>query len=203
MSNPFVVSDAGPLLALAKLNALELLTKLYGVVYTSPIVHAETVAKGLAQDAPDASLLQEYFARGVLVVKTLDTSPTLREPIKIHAGERESIQLAIQLRAAQFLVDDSRARQVAEHKFSAIGLSTIVRGTLGIIYISFQTSYLSRDQAIQLLESIKTRRDIWIRAELCDKVLQLIRTEQMSGFIKPVVDISKLHDDCEDSLLDE
>lgn len=174
MSEQIVVTDAGPLLALAKLDALELLIKLYGVVYTSPIVFDETVTKGLAQGAPDVFLLNRYFDRSVLIVKTTSSLTTLQEPLKIQAGERESIQLAIQLRASEFLVDDLHARKVAEQNFAAAKLATSVRGTLGIIYLSFQKGFLSRDQAIQLIESIKTRRDIWISVKLCNKVLQLI-----------------------------
>lgn len=174
MSEQIVVTDAGPLMALAKLDALELLARLYGVVHTTPIVFDETVAKGMAQGAPDASLLNRYFDRSVLIVKTTQSLPALQEPLKIQAGERASIQLAIRLRASEFLVDDLHARKVAEQNFAAAKLATTVRGTLGIIYLSFQKGLVSQTQAIQLIESIKIRRDIWISAKLCDAVLQLI-----------------------------
>jgi Domain of unknown function (DUF3368) len=49
---------------------------------------------------------------------------------------------------------------------------------LGIIYLSFQQGYLPRERAIQLLETLKLRRDIWISTRLCDKVLRLVRTQQ-------------------------
>ncbi len=175
MNDQVVVSNAGPLLALAKLEALDLLARLYRVIYTSPIVFDETVTQGLALNAPDASLLKENFDRGVLAVTGLESPTALDEPIKIHDGERESIQLAIQLHASEFLIDDSRARKVAEQNFSSRKLQTVVRGTLGIIYLSLQNGLLSQAHAIQLLESIKIRRDIWISAKLCDKVLRLIR----------------------------
>lgn len=70
MSEQIVVTDAGPLLALAKLDALELLARLYGVVHTTPIVFDETVTEGMAQGASDASLLNRYFDRSVLIVRT-------------------------------------------------------------------------------------------------------------------------------------
>ncbi len=175
MTDPIVVSNAGPLLALAKLRALDLLTRLHHIVYTSPIVFDETVTQGLALNAPDALFLQEYFARGALAVTALQSPTALDEPIKIHDGERESIQLAIQLRASEFLIDDSRARKIAEQNFSARKLRTVIRGTLDIIYLGFQNGLLPQAQTIQLLESIKIRRDIWISAKLCDQVLWLVR----------------------------
>jgi predicted nucleic acid-binding protein len=176
VNQQIVVSDAGPLLALAKLEALDLLARLYHVVNTSPIVFDETVTQGLALNAADASLLKESFDNGILAITAVQSSNALDEPIKIHGGERESIQLAIQLRATEYLVDDSRARRIAEQNFSVALPSAIVRGTLGIIYLSFQQGYLPREHAIQLLETLKLRRDIWISTRLCDKVLRLVRT---------------------------
>lgn len=43
----FVVTDAGPLLALAKIDCLALLFQLYGTVFTTPAVYDETVKMGL------------------------------------------------------------------------------------------------------------------------------------------------------------
>lgn len=176
MIEHIVVSDAGPLIALGKLDAVYLLGVLYNIVYASPIVFDETVTAGLTQSATDASLIKGSFDQKILVAAVVQHPSKLREPLKIHEGERESIQLAIQLRASEFLVDDSRARQVAAQNFSVHKLPTVIRGTLGIIYTSFQNGLLTQDQTVQLIESIKVRRDIWISAKLCDKVLRLIRT---------------------------
>lgn len=175
MSEASAVSDAGPLLALAKLEALDLLAQLYNVVYVSPIVSQETVVAGLAQDAPDALLLQGYFDHGIFKSKSVQSPSSLNESLKIHKGERESIQLALQLRIPEFLVDDARARRVAEQNFASVQSKIAVRGTLGVIFLNFQKGSLSRDRAVHLIETIKLRRDIWISAELCEQVLHLIR----------------------------
>lgn len=175
MSDASAVSDAGPLLALAKLEALDLLAQLYNVVYVSPIVFQETVVAGLAQDAPDALLLQKYFDRGIFKSEPVQSPSSLNESLKIHKGERESIQLALQLRIPEFLVDDARARRVAEQNFASVQSKITVRGTLGVIFLNFQKRSLSRDRAVHLIETIKLRRDIWISAELCERVLHLIR----------------------------
>jgi predicted nucleic acid-binding protein len=53
-----VVSNAGPLMTLAKLSALDLLANLYGKVYTSQSVYDETVTEGLAIGADDVAELQ-------------------------------------------------------------------------------------------------------------------------------------------------
>ena len=49
-----VVSDAGPLVALAKLNLLHLLTELYGRVYFARSVYDEAVIEGMRLGHEDA-----------------------------------------------------------------------------------------------------------------------------------------------------
>ena len=58
------VADTGPLLALAKVNALDLLTQLYRPVITTPTVFTEAVTAGLAQNAPDVYVLEAAFKSG-------------------------------------------------------------------------------------------------------------------------------------------
>ena len=48
---PIVVSNAGPLIALAKLNRLDLLAELYGEVQIPRAVYNETVTQGLTYGA--------------------------------------------------------------------------------------------------------------------------------------------------------
>ena len=50
-----VISNAGPLMVLAKLNLLNLLKQLYGRVYFARSVYDETVIEGMRQGYEDAS----------------------------------------------------------------------------------------------------------------------------------------------------
>jgi predicted nucleic acid-binding protein len=173
-----VVTNAGPLMALAKLNALDLLANLYGKVYTSQSVYDETVTEGLAMGADDASELQSAYQRGLLEVASVDIrqSPTLNLPKLIHPGELDSILLALQLQADLLLIDDWDARQIAEANFRSLNAKANVKGTLGIIVTACQNRILDLQQAVELLEAIKFRRDIWISAELCDRVIDTVPT---------------------------
>ena len=58
---PRVVADAGPLMALAKLNVLPLLKRLYGRVLVSQTVYDEVVTEGLARGYPDAGVVQRLL----------------------------------------------------------------------------------------------------------------------------------------------
>jgi predicted nucleic acid-binding protein len=168
------VADTGPLLALAKVNALDLLTQLYRPVITTPTGFTEAVTAGLAQNAPDVYVLEAAFKGGWLQVRT-PTLASLPRPALVHRGEEESIRLAIELTADWLLVDDLEARRVALDNLAAAGVSTRVKGTLGVIVTACQQQYLAREQAIGLVNAIKARPDIWISRDLCDQVIRTIQ----------------------------
>jgi predicted nucleic acid-binding protein len=56
-----VISNAGPLMVLAKLNLLHLLKSLYGRVGFSRSVYTETVIEGMRQGYEDAYRLEDFF----------------------------------------------------------------------------------------------------------------------------------------------
>lgn len=176
-SPAIVVSNAGPLIALAKINALNLLTELYGRIYTVESVYHETVTEGLKLGAPDAPRIQQFYEQGILETKPLEAQPLPlpSQPKRIHPAEYESIQLTFQLKANLLLLDDWDARQVAEANFQALKTKTVIKGTLGIIVTAYQEQIITLTQAIELLEAIKLRRDIWISARLCDQVIRALQ----------------------------
>ena len=53
-----VISNAGPLIVLAKLNQLHLLRDLYGKVYFSSSVYHEVVTMGIKKGHEDAIILK-------------------------------------------------------------------------------------------------------------------------------------------------
>ncbi len=169
------VADTGPLLALAKVNAIDLLSQLYQQVIASPAVFTEVVTAGLAQNAPDAHLLNAAFTSCQLQVR----APTLTSlPISfpIHRGESESICLAIELGADWLLVDDFDARRAAKANFAATRVSTRAKGTLGVIVSAYQDERLTRQQAIDLVNAFKARPDVWISDKLCNQVIRTLQT---------------------------
>ena len=60
MSKP-VVANAGPLMALAKLNLLHLLKQLYGQVQFPRSVYEEVVVEGIRRGFEDAHTLQRFL----------------------------------------------------------------------------------------------------------------------------------------------
>lgn len=169
-----VVADAGPLIALAKINGLDALFDLYPSLLMTPTVYDEAITAGLALGADDAVRLQQAYEAGRLEVRA-PTLPRLPVSALLGAGEVDSIRLAIDLTVDWLLVDDLEARRAAQQNFETSHVSTAIQGTLGVIAASFRAGLVSREKAVALIQAIKGRPDIWISAELCDRVLESLK----------------------------
>jgi predicted nucleic acid-binding protein len=69
-----VVSDTGPLIALAKADQLPLLQQLFGQIHVPPAVHRES----LAESGPEADRLDDALTQFIGVAPVPPTSPELR-----------------------------------------------------------------------------------------------------------------------------
>ncbi|HYG64183.1 MAG TPA: DUF3368 domain-containing protein [Thermoanaerobaculia bacterium] len=169
-----VVADAGPLLALAKTDGLGVLFRLYPKIYSPPAVYEEVVTAGHRLSAPDAAIVEECFRSGHLELSepTRASLPVSRE---LGRGEEEGIRLALQKGADWLLMDDLDARRAAEACFRAAGAGTRVQGTLGVIVSAYQQNHLGRLEAIEIVERLNQRLDVWISPALCRRVIDLLK----------------------------
>lgn len=164
---PLVLCDAGPLIALGKLNRLHLLADLYGTVSVPRAVYREAVSEGLLRGLPDALTVRLFWeTQGWPVV---DVSEALRAAyvptVVLDPGETELLALAQAQPDSLILVDDEAARAEARR------LNLTTRGTLGIITQAHRAAILSLPQTELLIREIAARRDIWISSKLCEQVL--------------------------------
>ncbi len=92
---PTVLCNAGPLMALGKLNRLDLLAELYGEVQITRAVYYEVVAQGLVRGAPDALTVQLFWQRQQWPI--VDVPPTVlsayKPPVTLDPGETEVLAL--------------------------------------------------------------------------------------------------------------
>jgi len=118
-----IVSNTGPLIALAKADLLHLLNALFGQVEIPLAVHRELLAKtGAEAERIDAAV-------GDYVVVTDPATPTPQVLKVIHGlgpGEEKAIGLAFE-RGTGLIIDDRLGRAAAK----ALGL--IVTGTVGVL----------------------------------------------------------------------
>jgi predicted nucleic acid-binding protein len=158
------VTDAGPLIALAKLNHLHLLPLLYSRLIVPYAVHHECVVVGRAEGYADAAVIAAFLEKQDCSPRTPASVPAaLSGDIRLGQGEREAIALAAEQRSL-LLIDDVYARAVAEE----MGLQTA--GTLGVLVEAYHREFLGRDTFDELLTTIESRQDIWIHPALCRRV---------------------------------
>lgn len=117
------VVNAGPLVALSLLDQLDLLLSLFAECWVPQAVFNEVAVAGLgkpgAQSLQDADWLRRVRASPV-------PDPLLI--VELDAGEAEVISLARQLSPCVAIIDERRARRIAQHVY---GLP--VKGTAGIL----------------------------------------------------------------------
>lgn len=114
-----VVSDAGPLISLARLDLLSLLPGLFREIQVPEDVIAECMAR---PDNADTARISEALNQGLLMPCT---APVLKLP-GLELGECAAISRALEIGAA-LLVDERAARAQA----ATMGLA--VTGTLGVL----------------------------------------------------------------------
>ncbi len=165
------ICNAGPLIALGKLNRLELLADLFGQVQIPRAVYDEAITQGLALGMPDARTIRLFWqTRNWPIIEV--SEPILaayKPPVILDPGETAVLALAQRLSDALVLLDDETARAEARR------LNLRVQGTLGILVQAYRTGLLSFPEVELLLREIAARPDIWISARLCDQVLQTLR----------------------------
>ncbi|MGE5603377.1 MAG: DUF3368 domain-containing protein [Nitrososphaerales archaeon] len=166
-----VLCNAGPLIALGKVNRLGLLAELYGQVQVPRAVYDEAVTQGLALGAPDARTIRLFWqAKDWPIVDVAAATVAAYKPsVILDPGETEVLALARTLPDALVLLDDETARAEARR------LKLRVHGTLGVLTQAYHSKLLSFSEVELLLEEIAARPDIWIGAKLCERVLQALR----------------------------
>jgi predicted nucleic acid-binding protein len=162
-----VLVNAGPLIALAKLNRLGLLT-VFGSLCVPLTVYREVVVEGGARGMPDSLHVHLFVEHHeIQIVEGSDLVLESYHPRAVlDPGERELLAIARTLSDSLVLLDDETARAEAR----SLGLK--VKGTLGVLVQAFRSGMIERSEADLLLLEVAERPDIWISAELCQQVRQ-------------------------------
>jgi predicted nucleic acid-binding protein len=136
-----VIADAGPLIALARIDQLKLLHSLYGKVIVPSVVWLEITSAG---DFGDLEAIQFAQANAWLeiAVETLSLNLDPTSPLWIiDAGERAAIALALAFQQngteALLILDDAAARA------SAKIFSLPMIGTLGLLMRAKSLGYIT------------------------------------------------------------
>jgi predicted nucleic acid-binding protein len=125
---PNVVSNTGPLIALASINQFNLLQQLFGALIIPPTVRAEVLDQRTQTTLQATDWITIKSPGDELAVQLLRES--------LQAGESEAIVLAKEISADWLLLDDLGARR----RERAIGLRVV--GTLGLLLMAKSAGYI-------------------------------------------------------------
>lgn len=147
------VSNASPLIYLARLTKLNLLKEIYGQVQIPPEVKMETIDRGKVKGYSDAYVIEEALTDGWLTTNELTNENTkkseaLAEMTGIDIGEAQAILLTKQKNEKEVIIDQSNAREVAKN----LGLNP--RGTIFIILTALKRKLITKDTAKQILSKL-------------------------------------------------
>jgi len=139
-----IVSNAFPLIYLAKVGKLELL-KIFGEVCIPEEVKVEVVDRGKALGEQDSYVIEKAIKEGW--IKVLKTEP-IEIPIKLHPGEIAVLSLAKKLGVKEVLVDEKPAR------FAAKLLNLKPRGTVFVLLKALKEWLIDLDEFIDTLSEM-------------------------------------------------
>lgn len=141
-----VVSDATPLIALAKIGRLALLQDLFGTIWVPDAVYAEVTFR--VPNRPGADEVRQ--ASWISVMSVLDSVKADYLRLDLDRGEAEVLVLAAEMAADWVLLDEAKARLAAD----LLGLQYI--GTVGLLLLAKQ---LGKVPALRpLLDELRERR---------------------------------------------
>jgi predicted nucleic acid-binding protein len=162
-----VVSNAGPIIALARISRLSLLQDYFDQIYISPGTYDELVVKGKGKPGSTDVRTSEWIIRQ----QVKDSRAVDILLLDLDRGESESIVLAQEIKADVVLLDDLIAREVAR------SLELRVNGSIGVLVNA------TKDGKIRKLEPILNdlrSKGVWLSNELCNEALRLAGERELA-----------------------
>lgn len=158
-----VVSNATPLIYLAKADQLHLLADMFKEIMIPDAVYREVVIEGIQREKNDAFRIKKMIEEGWLEVRAVKTDFQIELPL--HPGETEVISLALEEGIKTILMDDVKARTAAE----MAGL--IPKGTIWLMLKGVKEKALDFDQFLMALEGMARsgfylKEDVFLKAVL-------------------------------------
>lgn len=159
-----IVSDAGPIIAFARMGHLDLLRQVVGELLIPEAVYEEIVVKGKGRPGAGEVERGEWIHRK----SVMDRAAVAQLPRDLHLGEREAIVLAQEL-GGQLLMDEEHGRRIS----AARGLEFF--GSLRILAEAKRLGLI--DRAKPLAEAMLAAR-YWIDEDLLSLFLQEMGEEE-------------------------
>ena len=158
-----IISNASPLIYLAKIKKLDLLKSLFKEIIIPKEVFDEVVTKGKEEKFLEVFHIDNAIKSGWIKIKEIEINKELEKlSAEIDMGENSVINLARKLNANLLLIDDASARTIAE----SLGFN--VKGTLYVILKAYKRKFIEKNEAKQILnklifEGFRISQEIYIQ----------------------------------------
>ena len=155
-----IVSNATPLIYLAKIKKLDLLKSLYSKIIISHEVKIEVVNEGKKIKEPDAFLIEKEVMQDFIKVKKVDK--LIKTTLELDLGELSTLSLAKELKINEVLIDETLARTATKME----GL--VPKGTLYVILKNLKLKKITFDDFLSILNELiesgfRFKEDIYIK----------------------------------------
>jgi predicted nucleic acid-binding protein len=155
-----IVSNASPLINLARIGQLELLQRLYGELTLPEAVWREVVVEGAGQ--PGAKAVEAASWIRVQPATNRELVQALRQ--ELDAGEAEAIALALEVKAELLLMDEHLGHETALH------MAVRCVGLIGVLIDAKRKGVVNSIRP--LLDSLQDAAGFWVSQALYQRVLQ-------------------------------
>jgi predicted nucleic acid-binding protein len=151
------VADTGPLIHLAEIDSLQLLTTI------DQLLIPETVYAELEEGGIPPELSDLEWER-IEVVEPIESSTEL------DAGERAALTVALERDNVVFLTDDLAAREFAHER------NIEVHGSIGIIALAYHRDVVLSDEAASLMRALQTETSLFITDAIVERGIELLQS---------------------------
>ena len=155
-----IVSNATPLIYLAKVGRIGLLRKIFGEVFIPEEVKIEVVDTGKELGERDSYVIERAITEGWLRVLGAEM---MEIPIKLESGETAVLSLAKRLGLDEVLVDEISARTAARL------LDLTPRGTVFVLLKALQMREIDLNEFLDLLnqmikQGFRLKEEVYVEA---------------------------------------
>jgi len=156
-----IICNATPLINFANIHRLDILKSLFSEIIIPQAVYTETVGAEFS----NAETIVDEIEAGWLKVELVEKIPD-SIPLELDAGEREVIALGLTGKNTRVVLDERRARKVAQN------LNLNMMGTLGILILAKQKEIIPNIKP--LLDATIAEAQYWVNESLYHNVLKAV-----------------------------
>lgn len=157
---PLVVCDAGPLIHLDELDALDLLGDFAEVLVPDAVWREVEQHRPGVLTHPGVTL--QRMTPKMAVTPELEA---VAQVFSLHTGEWEALRVALEYHPGLLLTDDTAARLAARN------LRIATHGTIGILVRAVRRRQRTKGEILAVLRSIPTRSTLHLKRSLLESVI--------------------------------